>query len=59
MRVSRRIAAYSKPIGLLIIIALIFHFSSEADPVKVVSAKFIQGLKPLSDEIIKTKSKQA
>ena len=35
MRVSRRIAAYSKPIGLLLIIALIFHFSSDVDQVKV------------------------
>jgi len=39
MRVSRRIAAYSKPLGLLVIIALVFHFSSDVDEVKTKSSK--------------------
>ena len=35
MRVSRRLAAYSKPIGLFLIIALLYHLSTDSDSPKV------------------------
>ena len=49
MRVSRRIAAYSKPLGLLVIIALVFHFSSDVDEVKVkIQTLYLRAIRDFS-----------
>ena len=40
MRVSRRLAAYSKPLGLLLVIGLLFHFSTTDTSTNKVNTSF-------------------